>query len=153
MKLLRSSAHHTDLGLTILRVIAGIIFAIHGGQKVFVYGFDGVTGAFTQAGAPLPGLTGPLVALLELVGGVALVVGLFTRLFGLGLSAVMVGAIVLVHLPAGFFLPNGYEFVLLLLGTALTLTLTGGGSYSVDALLARRTAAEATAERKLRRAA
>lgn len=153
MKLLRTTAGQTDLGLTILRVIAGIIFAAHGGQKLFVYGFDGVTGAFTQMGAPLPGITGPLVALLEFFGGIALVVGLLTRLAGLGLSGVMIGALVLVHLPAGFFLPNGYEFVLLLLGASLTLVATGAGKYSVDALLARRTESAVASEKPLRRAA
>ena len=56
MKLLRTTSGQTDLGLTILRVIAGIIFAAHGGQNLFVYGFEGVTGAFTQMGAPLPGI-------------------------------------------------------------------------------------------------
>jgi putative oxidoreductase len=153
MKLLRTSSGQTDLGLTILRVIAGIIFAAHGGQKLFVYGFEGVTGAFTQMGAPLPGITGPLVALLEFFGGIALVVGLLTRLAGLGLSGVMIGALVLVHLPAGFFLPNGYEFVLMLLGAALTLAVTGAGKYSVDALLATRTESAVASEQPLRRAA
>lgn len=153
MKLLRTTSAQTDLGLTILRVIAGIIFAAHGGQKLFVYGFDGVAGAFTQMGAPLPGITGPLVALLEFFGGIALVVGLLTRLAGLGLSGVMIGALVLVHLPAGFFLPNGYEFVLMLLGAASTLAITGAGRYSVDALLAQRTESAVASEKPLRRAA
>jgi putative oxidoreductase len=153
MKLLRTTSGQTDLGLTILRVIAGIIFAAHGGQKLFVYGFEGVTGAFTQMGAPLPGITGPLVALLEFFGGIALVVGLLTRLAGLGLSGVMIGALLLVHLPAGFFLPNGYEFVLMLLGAALTLSVTGAGKYSVDALLAARTESAVASEQPLRRAA
>ena len=153
MKLLRTTSAQTDLGLTILRVIAGIIFAAHGGQKLFVYGFDGVAGAFTQMGAPLPGITGPLVALLEFFGGIALVAGLLTRLAGLGLSGVMIGALVLVHLPAGFFLPNGYEFVLMLLGAASTLAITGAGRYSVDALLAQRTESAVASEKPLRRAA
>ncbi|HEX6066182.1 MAG TPA: DoxX family protein [Longimicrobiales bacterium] len=153
MKLLRTTTSQTDVGLTILRVIAGIIFAAHGGQKLFVYGFEGVTGAFTQMGAPLPGITGPLVALLEFFGGIALVVGLLTRLAGLGLSGVMIGALVLVHLPAGFFLPNGYEFVLMLFGAALTLAVTGAGKYSVDALLATRTESTVASEQPLRRAA
>ena len=153
MKLLRTTSAQTDLGLTILRVIAGIIFAAHGGQKLFVYGFDGVAGAFTQMGAPLPGITGPLVALLEFFGGIALVVGLLTRLAGLGLSGVMIGALVLAHLPAGFFLPNGYEFVLMLLGAASTLAITGAGRYSVDALLAQRTESAVASEKPLRRAA
>lgn len=47
----------------------------------------------------------------------------------------MLGALLIVHLDAGFFLPNGYEFVLALLGVAVTLALTGAGAYSLDARL------------------
>ena len=127
-----------DAGLALLRVVLGGVFMAHGAQKLFVYGFGGVTGAFTQMGAPLPGITGPLVSLLEFFGGIALVIGLLTRLTALGLAAVMVGAIVLVHLAAGFFAPNGIEFPLTLMAGAVALALTGPGAWSVDAVLARR---------------
>jgi putative oxidoreductase len=50
----------------------------------------------------------------------------------------MLGAMFLVHLPAGFFLPNGYEFVLMLAASATTLAITGAGRYSADAVIARR---------------
>jgi putative oxidoreductase len=153
MKLLRTTATQTDIGLAILRVFAGIIFAVHGGQKLFVFGLDGVAGAFTQMGAPLPGLTGPLVAFLEFFGGLTLVLGLLTRPVALGLAGVMIGAIALVHLPAGFFLPNGYEFVLMLLGAVLTLFVTGAGRYSVDALIAQRRGPATAGEHTFRRAA
>jgi putative oxidoreductase len=153
MRLLRSTPNQADIGITILRVIAGLIFAVHGGQKLFVFGFDGVTGAFTQMGAPLPGITGPLVALTEFLGGFALALGLLTRVAGFGLSVVMIGAMVLVHLANGFFLPNGYEFVLMLLGAAVTLTVTGAGRYSVDALIADRREQDSAAMSSLRRAA
>ncbi len=132
------TAPRIDIGLAVLRIITGIIFMVHGGQKLFVYGFAGVSGAFAQMGIPLPGITGPLVALLEFFGGFALVVGLLTRLSALGLAINMLGAIVMVHLAAGFFLPNGYEFALALLGATITLALTGAGNYSVDAVIARR---------------
>jgi putative oxidoreductase len=133
-----TTSRRLDAGLAVLRVIAGIVFAAHGAQKLFVYGFGGVTGAFGQMGVPLPGITGPLVALVELLGGLALVFGLLTRLAALGLSVVMLGAILMVHLAGGFFLPNGVEFALALFGAAAALALTGPGEFSLDAVLGRR---------------
>ena len=134
------SAGRVDLALAVLRVVAGIVFAAHGAQKLFVYGFGGVTGAFAQMGAPLPEITGPLVALVEFLGGLALIAGLLTRLASLGLAITMLGAIVLVHLAGGFFLPNGIEFALTLFAVAVTFIITGAGRYSLDHAIAGRRA-------------
>lgn len=131
-----------NAALAALRVIIGSVFLAHGAQKLFVFGLDGVTGAFAGMGVPLAEVAGPTVAFIELVGGFALVLGLFTRVAGLLLAAVMLGAMLLVHLPAGFFLPNGVEFVLTLLTAAVFFALTGPGAYSLDAALGR-TRAEA----------
>jgi putative oxidoreductase len=144
MSLFRApTARQLDLGLAVLRVVAGAIFVAHGAQKLFTFGFAGVTGAFAGMGIPMAGVVGPFVALLEFFGGLALVVGLLTRLAGLGLALNMLGAILVVHLSAGLFLPNGYEFALSLLGASTLLALTGAGGYSVDALIARRGGAAA----------
>lgn len=129
-----------DAGLAALRVIVGSVFAAHGAQKLFVYGFAGVIGAFEGMGVPLAGIVGPAVALLEFFGGLALIAGLFTRLAALGLATNMLGATVVVHLAAGFFLPNGIEFALTLLAASGALALTGPGGFSVDAVLRRRRA-------------
>ena len=139
MRLFNSATpRQLDAGLTILRAVTGTIFVAHGAQKLFVYGFAGVAGGFAQMGIPFPGVVGPLVGFVELFGGLALIAGLLTRLAGAGLAVNMLGAMFLVHLPAGFFMPNGYEFVLMLAASATTLAITGAGRYSLDALLARR---------------
>ena len=127
--------HH---GLTILRVILGIVFVMHGGQKLFVFGMDGVTGGFAQMGVPMPGVTGPLTALVELLGGLALITGLLSRLAAFGLILVMLSAILIVHIGAGFFAPNGYEFPLTLVAGLAVIALVGPGEYSLDAMIARR---------------
>ena len=136
--LFSSNARQQGLGIAILRIITGITFMAHGYQKLFVFGISGVQGAFTKMGAPLPTVTGPLVACLEFFGGIALVIGFLTRLVGLGLAIDMLGAIVLVHFANGFFLPTGYEFVLMLLAASLTLALGGPGRLSVDEMIAGR---------------
>ena len=139
-----TASRRIDIGLAVLRVIAGLVFVAHGGQKLFVFGLDGVTTGFSQMGVPLAGITAPLVALVEFFGGMALVVGLLTRLAAIGLSITMLGAIFLVHLANGFFLPNGSEFALTLLGAAVALGFTGAGDFSLDGLRARRRGLVAT---------
>lgn len=136
--LFASTPRHQAIGIAILRVITGIVFAAHGYQKLFVYGMAGVQGAFTKMGVPVPMLIGPLIALLEFFGGLALIVGLLTRLAALGLAVDMLGAILIVHLAGGFFLPAGYEFVLLLMAASLTVAVAGPGAFSVDGSIAGR---------------
>ncbi len=129
------SPRQLSLGLAALRVAVATIFIKHGAQKLFVFGFAGVTGAFTHMGVPFPDFTGPFVALLEFFGGIALLTGLLTRLFALGFVIDMLVAIVLVKLKGGF---SGYELEFLLLGSSAALALTGAARFSVDALLAGR---------------
>lgn len=127
-----------DSALLLLRLVAGGTFAAHGFQKLFQMGVGGVAGFFGQVGVPLPAVSAALVSGLEFFGGIALVLGLLTRLVGLGLMIDMLGAIFFVHLAGGFFAPKGVELVLLLGTCAATLALAGPGAWSVDAMLANR---------------
>jgi putative oxidoreductase len=127
-----------DLGIAILRVGLGTVFFAHGAMKVFVMGVGGVTGFFTQLGAPLPAITAPLVIAAEFLGGAALILGLLTRFTALSLAGDMLGAILLAKSHGGFFAPKGIEFELTLAIASLALVFTGPGRYSLDAAITRK---------------
>jgi putative oxidoreductase len=129
------SSRQLSLGLAALRIAVATIFIRHGAQKLFTFGFAGVTDAFTHMGVPFPGVMGPFIALLEFFGGIALVIGLLTRLVALGLLFDMLGAILLVKLKGGF---STFELEFMLLASSVALAIAGAGQFSVDALLARR---------------
>jgi putative oxidoreductase len=126
----------TTAALTILRVALGFLFAAHGFQKFNEWTIAGTQAAFTQMGVPAANLTAPLVAGLELAGGIALILGVLTRVVAALLAVNMIGALFLVHAAAGVFADKGgYELVLLLGAAALALALTGAGRVSVDRAL------------------
>jgi putative oxidoreductase len=127
-------------GITVLRVVVGIVFLAHGGQKLFVWGFSNVAGFFGQVGIPLPLLAATVVTLVEFLGGLALLVGLCTRWAAIPLALNMLGAMLTVHLKAGFFLPDGYEFVLTLLAANVALALLGSGEASLERVFRQRRA-------------
>jgi putative oxidoreductase len=91
-------------------------------------------GFLGQIGMPAPNVLAPVVAAVELLGGLALVLGLFTRWVAVPLAIVMLVAAVAVHLKQGFFLPNGYEYTLVLLAANVSLFLAGSGELALDNL-------------------
>lgn len=123
----------TTTAVTVLRVILGFLFAAHGWQKFNEWTIAGTQAAFAQMGVPAANVSAPLIAGLELAGGIALILGVLTRVVAALLAIDMIGALFLVHASAGIFADKGgYELVLLLGAAALALALTGAGRLSVD---------------------
>jgi putative oxidoreductase len=124
-----------------LRVPIGVIFAAHGGQKLFGWfgghGLEG-TGQWMASIGLEPGyLMALLAGSAEFFGGLALLLGVLVRPASVVLAFTMIVAILAVHIGNGLFLSNdGYEFGLALLAAAVSLALSGAGRASVDAALA-----------------
>jgi len=129
-----------NIGLLILRLVVGIPFIAHGGQKLFGwFGGPGIAGTapfLDQMGFRPGRLHAYLVGLAEVGGGLLLAAGLLTPLSAALLISVMSVAVVSVHLRSGFFIQNnGYEYTLVLAGSALAAAFTGPGAISLDRLL------------------
>ncbi|MGO1319530.1 MAG: DoxX family protein [Galactobacter sp.] len=128
-----------NLALTIIRIAIGAAFMVHGTQKVFEWGIGGTSDSFEAMGVPLASVVGPVVAFLELIGGAAIILGLFTRIIAALLVVDMVGAAFSVHLEQGFFVSEGgYELVMLLGAGALALVAAGPGAWAVDKFFSRK---------------
>lgn len=132
-----------SVGLASSRLALGIIFVVSGVGKVFAVGpkasgIEAFAGTLAPLGIPLPTVAAWGVGLLELVGGVLLLIGLLTRLVAALLAVDMAVATALVHLPNGFVVSDGgYEYTLVLTLSALGLALSGPGVISVKRALGR----------------
>jgi putative oxidoreductase len=130
------------LGLAVLRVTLGVIFAMHGYLAAAVIGPAGIAGYTARMG--YPAALGPALAwyliLAHGIGGILLVLGVATRWAALAQLPIMLSALLLHHLQQGFFLTGivvdaaagraiagGYEYVLLVVAATVTLVLAGGG--------------------------
>ena len=126
-----------DLGLTILRVVLGVIFIAHGAPKLFG-GMEGTAGFFGSLGIPLPIVAAWAVGLLEFFGGIALIAGFLVTPVALFLTTHMLLGIILVHAANGFYVlgpsaNGGVEFNLILAASLLMLVFGGPGLAAMDA--------------------
>lgn len=131
-----------DWGILILRVALGLVFFMHGYQKVFQMGIEGVTGFLAGLGFPLAGMFAYILAYGELVFGAMMIIGLLTHWVAKYHIIVAVVALFTVHISNGFFVSGGgFEFILLILAASISILVTGGGKYSVDAMWMKKDAA------------
>jgi putative oxidoreductase len=117
-------------GLAVLRIVVGVVFAMHGWQKIHVFHLAGVTGMLSHLGFPMPTVFAVILITVEFLGGILLITGLATRGPAVLLAVDMLVAIITVHMRHGFFVPAGIELPFTLLGALICLAISGGGSFS-----------------------
>ena len=117
-------------GLAVLRIVVGVVFALHGWQKIHDFHLAGVAGMLSHLGFPMPTVFAVILTTVEFLGGILLITGLATRIPAVLLAIDMLVAIITVHMKHGFFVPNGIELPFTLLGTVICLAMAGGGSFS-----------------------
>lgn len=116
----------------ILRVTLGVLFLAHAGLKIFVFTPAGAAQFFGSLG--LPPFLAYVTILAEVIGGVALIAGFYTRWAALALIPILLGAIVTVHGPAGFFFNNpngGWEYLAFWIAALVTQALLGDGAFAL----------------------
>ncbi|ARK30209.1 DoxX family protein [Halalkalibacter krulwichiae] len=117
-----------ELGLFIVRVVVGLTFFFHGLDK-FQSGIANIAGWFESIG--LPGFLAYIVAIIELVGGLAMVLGIGTKVIGALFAIIMVGAILTTKWPEGFL--GGFELDVILLAASIQLIISSSQSFSIGA--------------------
>lgn len=119
-------------GLLPLRVVVGVVFLMHGGQKLFVFGLAGTADIMGKLAIPLPTLAAAIVIAAEILGGIAIISGFYTRWAGAVLAIEMLVAIPVARMSGGFFAPYGFEFEFALLGACLTFFAIGSGRAALE---------------------
>jgi putative oxidoreductase len=114
----------------ILRVVLGITFSLHG-LDIFNSGIGNIVGWFESIG--LPGGLASAVAVIVLVGGLLVIVGLGTKIVAALLAVIMIGAIFTAKLSMGFL--NGYELDIALFATALFIAVNGSKMLGIDSVI------------------
>ena len=127
-----STQTKADYAAFLLRVTSGLFFLAHAGLKIFVFTLPGTVGFFSSIG--LPGWFAYPVIALEVVGGVALVLGYYGYLLAIPLALNLLGAIVTVHAKNGFFFSNangGWEYLALWIVALVAVFLLGDGAFAL----------------------
>ena len=129
-----------DIAILLIRVVVGATLAAHGAQKLFGWfrghGIAGTAGFLESLGFRPGKVYAWILGGAELLGGLALAVGLLTPLAAAVVAAVMVGAILAVHREKGFFAQaGGYEYPLALAAASAAAAFAGAGRYSLDHVL------------------
>ena len=123
----------------ILRISLGVLFLAHFGLKFFVFTPAGTAQFFQSLG--LPGALAYLTMVAELLGAIALILGVYTRFVAVALIPILLGAIVTVHWSAGFFFTNangGWEFPAFWIIGLLALALVGDGAFALKPSIAKK---------------
>ncbi|WP_026564134.1 DoxX family protein [Bacillus sp. UNC41MFS5] len=124
-----------EVGTLILRIFLGLSFFIHGVSK-FQNGIENTVGWFDSIG--IPGFVGYIVGIIELVGGLLLIIGFGTRYIAALFVFIMIGAILKVKLAAGFMGKGqgaGFELDLAFAVMAVFLFLNSKSALSLDSKL------------------
>ncbi|MGJ9386055.1 DoxX family protein [Salipaludibacillus sp. CF4.18] len=121
-----------EIGTLLLRVVLGIVFLAHGSDK-FLGGIENTAGWFDSIG--IPSFLAYVVATIELVGGIALILGIGTRIVSALFALILIGAIITVQLAVGFI--GGYAYDLVLLIVSVHLLLSGSKLLSLGQLFFR----------------
>lgn len=126
------SVTNGDLAATILRVTMGVLFLAHASLKLFIFTPAGTVGYFASLG--LPGPLAYIVIVAELLGGLALILGIKTRWVSLALVPLLLGSIYVPHGAAGFFFSNqggGWEFPAFWTVSLVVQALLGDGAFAL----------------------
>jgi putative oxidoreductase len=127
----------STLGFALVRILMGLGLVHAGYQKTFVFGMGKVTEVFANNyGIWMPQISAPFISLLELVGGAALTLGLFTRYLGLIFAIEFVVASYTIWLTVGRGFA-GARLELFVVAVGLMLATNGAGRFSLDKLLGR----------------
>ena len=119
-------------GAMLLRLILGIVYVMHAYLALVVSGPTGTIAYQAKAGVPFPEIATWYLILAHGLGGILLVLGIYTRWAALANVPAMLGALVFVHLKNGFWAhKGGYEYVLVLLVATVAAAMIGGGALSL----------------------